>query len=211
MKKNTATFSVVILAAGESKRFGSAKQLADFCGEPLLLAIIRKVEACGVRPHIALGANIKLIRLHKTFLPFKEMVIDVQNWQLGLAESIKESVAFFGGKQINGIIFLLGDQPLIDSEYLKHFFSRVEKYPSSLLCTAYATEKHNFGVPAYFPKEYFEYLLLLTGDQGAKRILQAHNPYILNYAGSLLDIDEPDDLAHAKLMTCKAKSLIRRT
>jgi molybdenum cofactor cytidylyltransferase len=200
MKKNIATFSVVILAAGESKRFGSAKQLADFCGEPLLLAIIRKVVDCGVRPHLALGANIKLIRQHKKFLAFKEMVIAIQNWNLGLAESIKESVTFFEGKQTNGIVFLLGDQPLIDSEYLKHFFSRVEKYPSSLLCTAYETEKHSFGVPAYFPREYFEQLHLLNGDQGAKKILQGSDPYILKYAGSLLDIDEPEDLAHAKLM-----------
>ena len=168
-----------------------------------MLTIIRKVLDCGVRPHIALGSNIKLIRQHKQLLSFKEMIIDVHNWKLGLAESIKGSVNIFEEKQTSGIVFLLVDQPLIDSEYLKYFFSRVEEYPSSLLCTAYETEKHNFGVPAYFPRKYFEKLLLLSGDQGAKKVLQSFNPDILRYKGSLLDIDEPEDLAHAKLLIMK--------
>ena len=119
MKKDIATFPVVILAAGESARFGSAKQLADFNGEPLLLTIIRKVLACRVMPYLALGANFEMISQHENILPFKNRLIDVQNWNHGLSESIKGSVTFFEDKQINGIVFLLGDQPLIDTQYLK--------------------------------------------------------------------------------------------
>tara|TARA_R110001592_G_scaffold61350_2_gene186938 strand:- start:20803 stop:21423 length:621 start_codon:yes stop_codon:yes gene_type:complete len=203
MKKDIVNFSVVILAAGESKRFGSVKQLADFCGDPLLLVIIKKVLACGVTPYLALGANIKLISNHKKLIPFKELVIDVQKWKLGLSESIKESVTFFEGRQTNGIVFLLGDQPLIGTDYLNKFFSRVEKYPSTLLCTEYEAEKHNVGVPAYFPRKYFDQLLLLSGDQGAKKFLLSNSSHVLSYEGSLIDIDEPEDLAQAILMTEK--------
>ena len=84
---------------------------------------------------------------------------------------------------------------------MKEFFSRIESFPSSLLCTAYEIENNNIGVPAYFPREYFGELLQLRGDQGAKKVLQNHKPYILNHEGSLIDVDEPEDLARAKLMT----------
>tara|TARA_R110001599_G_scaffold225991_1_gene424991 strand:+ start:251 stop:928 length:678 start_codon:yes stop_codon:yes gene_type:complete len=199
MKKGYAGFSVVILAAGESKRFGSPKQLADFCGEPLLLASIRKVLACGITPYIALGANLELISQDPSLTSFKGLVINVQDWKLGQSESIKQSIRFFENRNISGVVFLLGDQPLIERAYLETFFAKVKDCSSSLLCTAYDSNKDKLGVPAYFPKEYFEQLLLLEGDVGAKQLLKKYCPDILKYQGELLDIDEPEDLVQVNL------------
>ena len=201
MREDKSTFSAVILAAGESKRFGSPKQLADFNGEPLLVSVINKVLACKVEPYVALGANFELISSHQDMQLFNHLIIPVKKWALGLSESIKESIAFLDDKQSSGIVFLLGDQPLIDTDYLMAFFSRVEQSPSTLICTRYESELgESIGIPAYFPKTYFKELVELEGDHGAKMVLKNNIPLILNCSGRLLDIDEPEDLAHARLL-----------
>lgn len=200
MSKDNSAFSVVILAAGESKRFGSPKQLADFDGGPMLVSVIKHIQACEIEPFIVLGANIGLISQHRAMLPFNHLIIPVTNWSLGLSESIKESVSFVEKKQSSGIVFLLGDQPLIDSSFLTHFFNKVRESSSALICTEYEGGKGSIGVPAYFPRAYFKELSELEGDQGAKKLLQKHKPVVLRCGGDLLDIDEPADLAHATLM-----------
>lgn len=201
MSKDKATISVVILAAGESKRFGSPKQLAEFDGDPMLVSVIKQVLACGIEPFIALGANLDVISQHAAMLPFQHLIMPVKNWSLGISESIKESVSFLKDGQSSGIVFLLADQPLIDSAYLMYFLNRVQESPLSLICTEYEkSEGDSVGVPAYFPREYFEKLSLLEGDQGAKKILKNHTRLVLKCKGKLFDVDEPEDLAHARLM-----------
>jgi CTP:molybdopterin cytidylyltransferase MocA len=52
------------------------------------------------------------------------------------------------------------------------------------------------GVPAFFPSELFPELLRLTGDSGAKSLLDAAQRVPL--AGGELDVDTLDDLALAQ-------------
>ena len=191
-------FSVVVLAAGESKRFGSPKQLVGFHGKPLLLHVIKKIIACGFEPYIAVGANSKLIREHESFQPYLGNMISINNWQDGLSETIKESIVFLKNKHSEGVIFLLADQPLISIDFLKQFLLRVENNPAALLCTAYKNNRVGLGVPAYFPKLFFNELMLIKGDRGAKNILEKYNSDYLRCTDGLLDIDEPEDLAHAQ-------------
>lgn len=194
------SFAVVILAAGESKRYGSPKQLADLNGELLLVSVIKKVLACAYEPYVALGANIGAISEHPSMLPFKHLTIPILQWSSGLSESIKESIYFLESKSVSGVVFLLGDQPLIDSVYFDRFLNKVEQFPTYLICTEYGERIGDIGVPAYFPSAYFEELKTLEGDQGAKKVLKNNKPIVLKCEGRLFDIDEPEDLAHAKLM-----------
>lgn len=199
MNKDKATFSVVILAAGEAKRYGSPKQLADFNGVPLLVSVIKKILVCNIEPYVALGANLEIIAKHQAMLPFNHLIIPVKNWSFGLSASIQESVAAVDDEELSGVVFFLGDQPIIEADYLLRFFSRVEQYPADLICTSYEGEEGGgLGVPAYFPRSYFNELSALEGDQGAKQLLKNSKPLVLKYKGSLLDVDEPEDLAHAK-------------
>lgn len=199
MNEDKATFSVVILAAGESKRFGSPKQLAEFNGEPLLVSVIKKILVCKLEPYVALGANLEKISKHQAMMPFNHLIIPVKRWSMGLSASIKECITYLDNEDLSGIVFFLGDQPVIEESYLMRFFSRVEQSASDLICTSYEDEEGGgLGVPAYFPKSYFKELRALEGDQGAKQVLKNNKPLVLRCESGLLDIDEPEDLAHAK-------------
>lgn len=192
--------SVVILAAGESRRFGSPKQLADWQGEPLLLNVISKVLLCGIKPYVALGANRPKIMHNQALSPYLDKVIQIDEWSKGLSRSIVESVVFLE-KDTAGIVFLLADQPLITFEFFQRFFAQVEKSPKALLGTSYQNLGGEVGVPAYFPYAYFSELKKLKGDQGAKAVLKKMNANIICYDGGLIDIDEPEDLTRANSFT----------
>lgn len=188
---------VVVLAAGESKRFGSPKQLINWRGELMLVSVVKKVQTCGIQPYVALGANFEKIYTHNDFVHFQPSVIKIKNWQNGLSETIKQSALFAETLNVPGVVFLLGDQPLIDIHYFETFFKEAQRYPEDIICTAYKDDHQNIGVPAYFPKHTFEKLHLLEGDQGAKKILMEDARRVLICESKLLDIDEPNDLAHA--------------
>ena len=191
-------FVVVILAAGESKRFGSPKQLANWQGQPLLLSVIKKVLSCGHKPYVALGANSDVILSNEVLGPFLDRVIMIGKWSEGLSHSIIESIDFVDHENIKGIAFILADQPLIEIDFFNEFFVNIKTSPEKLLCTSYAMLGGGLGVPAYFPKSSFNVLKELKGDQGAKNILHASEANVLNYQGGLIDIDEPEDLVRAR-------------
>lgn len=207
MKENIE-FSVVILAAGESKRFGSPKQLASWQGKPLLLSIIEKVQACGIKPFVSLGANRDIILNNALLNTYLDNVIEINGWSGGLSRSIAESVCFLENKDISGAVFLLADQPLISSDFYETFFKIVSLSPDELLCTAYKHTKEGIGVPAYFPRRFFEDLKVLEGDKGAKDILKVNDAKVLGYEDELIDIDEPGDLVRAQL---KGVHLVRKS
>lgn len=200
MHDSKPEIAVVILAAGEAKRFGSAKQLADWFGEPLLLALIRKVEQCGYSPYLALGAHRDAILQHPGLRCYKERVIFVKDWASGLSSSINAVVTFLSEYELKGVVFLLADQPMIGAAYIKHLCSEAESVPDQLLCTAYDSHALERGVPAYFPLAYFEQLKTLNEKQGAKKILSAERATALQHETLLIDIDEPADLVRAKAL-----------
>jgi molybdenum cofactor cytidylyltransferase len=52
------------------------------------------------------------------------------------------------------------------------------------------------GVPAYFPAEYFDQLMALRGDAGARTLLV--NARSAEFANGELDVDTAEDLVRAR-------------
>lgn len=55
----------------------------------------------------------------------------------------------------------------------------------------------SYGVPAIFNRKIFLDLLNLSGEQGAKKVIQKHfkNTQVISYPEAQIDIDTPKDLA----------------
>lgn len=208
-----SSIAVVILAAGESKRYGSPKQLCDWYGEPLLLSIIRQVERCGLNPYVALGAHKEKIAGHAFIAPYKGQIIPIEAWNSGMSASIVASIRFLQKRAVNGVLFILGDQPLIGRKHLLNLLSHAESSPDQAVCTGYNAECTEFGVPAYFPVRLFNRLQRLNANQGAKSLLRAErarvmsiNEYAMSLEDSLIDIDTPEDLVRAKAIMSRRQS-----
>jgi len=177
---------VLILAAGAASRFGSAKQLISHHGKPLLQHSIDKAnEVCPGRVSVVLGANHQQI---ETQISDVKVILN-NHWQQGLGASIAAGVANID-PQSDGLLILLADQIALTTEDLKLL---LKAFDGSNTVSAYYAGRR--GVPALFPRSLYADLKLLSGDSGAKVVLQRGdiNLVEIDLPQASMDIDTPDD------------------
>ena len=188
-----AKIAIIIMAAGESTRMGRPKQLLDWKDSNLLNHSISKV--IQLKPDhvfVVLGANSDFI---KSKIESKQINILInKNWKKGLGHSIRFGVYFISKamRDIEGILVLLADQPLIEQDHYAYFLNRFTPGSHQILATEYSDGK--LGVPALFDKTYFNELGDLNSDFGAKHIIQkyADNVESVKNAQANIDIDTFD-------------------
>ncbi len=185
--------AVVILAAGSSSRLGTAKQLLPWKQTTLLEHSIKTILELNCDDvFVILGANHNLI---KSKIDCKKVDVLVNdNWELGLGNSIASGVKYIQeSKEVDGILLVLADQPLIDSKYLKSLIDKFEVNNNKIIASSYSNGKK--GVPVLFDKEYFEELSKLNGDKGAKTLLDKYVPnvFAINAEHLVSDIDTEED------------------
>jgi len=156
---------VIILAAGESSRLGKPKQLVSFRGRTLIRIAVEAGLNSICRPVVVvLGAKADHIRPE---VPEQARVVENSEWQEGMASSIRRGVEAIEA-EVDAVILMLCDQPLVDAEILNRIAAKSE---AGLVAAQY---DGTVGVPALFGREYFSELRALGGKEGAKKILQAN-------------------------------------
>lgn len=183
--------AIVILAAGNSRRFGGVKQLAEIDGKPMLqLVIDHCCSVCEAELFVALGAGCDEI-LAKLDLKGAR-VLEIEEWSQGVGSTISNSVEQIQ-QNYEGILFIAGDQPAITSDSLAPLIDCWRARPDLACCASYNA---TLGIPAIFPQRLFSDLCELSGDQGAKPILLAENEHLRQFEmpQAAVDIDWPEDI-----------------
>lgn len=186
--------AVLVLAAGKSSRMKSIKQLAKIGHTYLLdIAITKALQIAPDSTFCVLGANVNTIQ---NKIDFKKVSTIVNNsFELGLSSSIVCGMNHIKNKveNVDGVLILLGDQPAIDVSYLQEIIALATSNPSKIIASKY---HQNYGVPALIPKNYFEKILQIIGDKGAKAFLNSNTNLIItpNSSTNLTDIDTQKDL-----------------
>ena len=148
----------LILAAGSSTRMGQPKQLLKW-GDYTLLdhAIETVLEANTHEVILVLGSNFELI--NKTIKNHGVTILYNKNWTQGLGTSIACGAHYISNSipNIDGVLLVLADQPLIDSHYLKSMIKNFVPNNKQIMATLYNNGKQ--GVPVLFDKHYIEELL----------------------------------------------------
>jgi molybdenum cofactor cytidylyltransferase len=181
----------IVLAAGASTRFGSAKQLARVGGRSLLhTAVARAVEVAGTAVTVVLGA--RAAELTPLLAHSQASVIINRDWREGMASSIRAGVARLPSS-CTGVLLTLVDQAAVTTEDLQRLLGAWRRQPEQIAAARYV---NTTGVPAIFPRSTFSELLALRGDVGA-RVLLNRNPggvVRVPMARAAIDIDTPEDL-----------------
>ena len=192
--KDKTNIIVLLLAAGKSSRFGSPKQLLKWKNSNLLQHAIKTASDSNASDvFLVLGANYDQIMemIHTDSVE----VIRNQSWEKGLGNSIAFGVNQILEKEIkvDGILLMLADQPLIDSDYLNSIIDTFEVGTNQIIASSYLNGKK--GVPVLFDKCFFEQLSNIKGDKGAKALLDNYANKVISADGgnNLLDIDTFDD------------------
>ena len=183
--------AAIVLAAGASRRLGEPKQLVKLGNENLLERTVRVAREAGLAPIVAvLGFQSDRILANST-LGDASIVVNHQ-WEEGMASSIRVGVgtAHTLAPELEGFIILACDQPAVTPQHLQSIASA-----TTVTASSYAGR---CGVPAYFPAASLEQLMELSGDAGARELLQAANSIELPHGE--LDVDTPGDLRLARTL-----------
>ena len=91
------------------------------------------------------------------------------------------------------VVVALADMPFVSESTLRKLKSELCTENGSIVRL---THDNRFGNPVGFPKCYFEHLLTLTGDQGARQLFQSYNLQIVSLEvedpGIHIDLDTPE-------------------
>ena len=151
--------AAVILAAGSSSRMGFPKQLAEVRDKPLLQAIIDKVNINFDNSSVVLGSESEVI---SEKIDFKNSNILInENWPEGITSSIRTALFFYQNqKEINDIIFFLGDQPEVEVEVIDGL-KNDDHDGNKVLIPQY---RYKLGFPILIPRMFWPKLELITED-----------------------------------------------
>jgi molybdenum cofactor cytidylyltransferase len=194
MPANTETKSevcAVILAAGFSERFGSNKLIMDVGGKPIIRHAIESAlgsSADKVAVVIPVGSTMR------TYISASVTLITNSLRDKGISSSIAAAVKYLK-ESADAIMFMVADQPMIDAGTLDNILWIFRQNPSFIVASSVNGELRN---PMIFPKRYFEELLQLTGDSGAKSVALKNIKHVIRVEVNpekLVDIDTVDDLA----------------
>jgi molybdenum cofactor cytidylyltransferase len=181
----------IVLAAGASTRFGSAKQLVRVAGRPLLhSAVTRAVDVAGAAVIVVLGA--RAAELTPLLTHSQSSVVINREWREGMASSIRAGVARLPAS-CTAVLLMLVDQAAVTTEDLNRLVSAWRRQPDYIAAARYGTTT---GVPAIFPRSTFSDLQSLRGDVGARVLLQRNPDRVVRVpmASAAIDIDTPEDL-----------------
>ena len=153
----------LVLAAGAGTRFGSAKQLADLDGRPLLEHSIRAMTASPVgRVVVVLGSGseeiLAEIDLHGA------MPVVCERWEEGQSASLACGLAELA--DCEAVVVTLGDQPRVSADAIRRVIAA-----RNGAAAVRATYEDVQGHPVLLERELFERLRDVTGDHGARNLL----------------------------------------
>ncbi len=162
--------AAIILTAGESTRMPGNKLLLPIRGSPMIAHIFETVVEAGFSPVVVVaGFEEPAIRI--ALEGRKVHFVSNPDWKLGLASSLQAGISVLPGA-IDGVLIMLGDMPLVKASTLQTL--KISFTAGGCRQIIYPTYEGRQGNPVLFPARFFDDILNLQGDRGAKELLKKH-------------------------------------
>lgn len=185
---------IMILAAGNSSRLGKPKQLLNYQGKTLLEVVSKAaIEASfGKTVVVVLGAYASEVSKDHHDAGITYVIND--SWQEGMSSSISAGLTTLLAQNsaMEQLIIAVSDQPFISSAVFENLIKKQEQTGKGIVACVYA---QTIGTPALFNRKYFDELLSLRGNKGAKHLLEQYTEDTETIAFELgyVDIDTDTD------------------
>ncbi len=178
----------IVLAAGESTRYGQPKQLLNWRGQPFVRAVAKTALESGLSPVIVVtGAHA--VQVRNAVHDLNVTVVHNPDWKSGQGSSIRTGVK--AAENVGGAIFLLTDQPQVTTSILRGL---VEKHADGVYPIVAPMVMDQRANPVLFDGVAFNDLASIEGDTGGRAIFHKHRVEYLPWHDDrlLLDVDTPE-------------------
>lgn len=185
--------AAIVLAAGAARRFGAQKLIQPVNGVPLVRASVERVLAAGPElTVVVVGHQADAVRRALAGLNV-EIVINPRPDD-GMSSSLRVGLEMVPSNAV-GVLVALGDQPIVRDEVIPELMTRFGNDDVAIMAPKYQGVQ---GLPVVFSSAVFPELRALTGDRGARSVVEA-DPSRVGYVEFDFpmprDVDTPGDLA----------------
>ncbi|MDE2603315.1 MAG: molybdopterin-binding/glycosyltransferase family 2 protein [Bradyrhizobium sp.] len=197
--EGNSNIAAVILAAGRSTRMGGPnKLLADLGGKPMLRIVTERVLASKVSS-VTVVTGHQADEVENALAGLKVKFAPNPDFFAGLASSVKAGIAAVPANA-DGAVVCLGDMPRIDARLIDRLIEAFQPDRGHLIAVPVSDSRR--GNPVLWSRRFFDELMKLDGDIGARNLIAAHAEAVVEVQvegrGAFLDVDTPEALALAR-------------
>jgi molybdenum cofactor cytidylyltransferase len=169
------TTAAVVLAAGGSRRLGRTKQLESWGDSNLLGHVLSRTFEFPVdEVWVVLGHDADRI-LAETDLG-DAYVVDNLEWEEGIASSLRVGLdALTRLSRCDRALIVIGDQPDVPVDMVVELIESHNLAGKPVTLPKY---RYSWGNPVLVDRVLWPRLMSLEGDEGAKRLWQAHPEWV---------------------------------
>ncbi len=194
-RKNKGKSVAVVLAGGQSRRMGAEnKMTVPVHGKAMVRHVVEAAlsssieEVLVVTGHAPEEVKSALDGLSARFVHNADYID-------GLSSSLRCGIGAAREGDFDCALVLLGDMPFISPEMLNKMNSAFAGDPSKILL---ATAHGKRGNPVLWPARFFDELMQIKGDVGARHIIGQHDDFVMEIElgeAAGIDLDTPDALS----------------
>lgn len=184
----------ILLAAGESRRFGDEnKLLATLEGEPLVRRAARTLVAADLAG-VGVVVGHESERVRGALDDLDVTIRHNPEYADGQSSSVRVGAEAAASLDWDAAIFALGDMPWVDPATIDRLCAAYRSNSGSILAPSFDGRRGN---PVLFDAAHFDALAGVSGDRGGRDLIENHDGATLipvDDPGVLRDVDERADL-----------------
>ena len=181
--------SAIVLAAGLARRFGSAKPLALYAGKPLVRCVVERF--AGFDVVVVIPAPVADYDAALAGTSTRRVINERPSD--GLSSSLRAGIAALDART-QAVLVVLADQPTIERDVIESIVAEWRNTRALIVAPVYRGER---GHPVLFDAAVFPELRALTGDRGARDVIEREPGRVRLITVDReppRDVDTPDDL-----------------
>jgi molybdenum cofactor cytidylyltransferase len=187
--------SAVVLAAGRSTRMGGPNKLLAELNDRKLVRIVTERALASKAKDVIVVTGHQAELVEKALSGLKVTFVRNPDFAEGLASSVKVGISAVP-KQADGAVICLGDMPMISADLIDRLIGAFAPDRGNLIAVPVSDGRR--GNPVLWSRRFFNELMTLDGDVGARHLIAKHNETVAEVPvaddGAFLDIDTPQAL-----------------
>ena len=179
---------ILLLAAGESRRYGGDKLLESIQGQPMYKYSLKHLEAfpeC-TRAVVTRFADIEVAAENQGILAVRN-----DHPEEGISRSLRMGLQKLLeiNPDMRGVLCMVCDQPYIKTATIERMFLNAAGVSSRIVCAGNGERQGN---PVWFGRDYFDELMALKGDVGGKQVVRRYPERVVICPASLRELMDID-------------------